>query len=520
LFESSQTLFWASFGLIDLDSFELTGIQSYTRFWGLLMFGSYCVINVVVLLNLLIAMMNHSYQMISEQADVEWKFARCKLWMSYFEDGATVPPPLNIIPTPKSAYYLLRWFFRKFSLNSRNARKEHLKTIRRREKQACERDFQYQTIMRNLVRRYVTEEQRKADNQGVTEDDVNEIKQDISSFRYELTEILRSSGFNTSASKGQTQSAGGKKGRQKERRLMKGFDIGLVESSIQTTPEVSVDETGTGRSPPGPKLARIAKLATRKAKRGKWSHLVEATKHARAAFSRSRSDESLSSQGSSEHPSRMECSSRNGSSSSSGGGPDNIAEPRPAKSLVDLPVIKRSIFARKFAISTSKLRLAFMDSDKSSSLESHPGGCSKNKVGDSSADRGQAQRTVSAPFSQWLGAKSTSMDHLGKGISSAVSHHHHHHHHQSLSPARSLSPIPSCASSNVPTPRSSITGQHDACSTMDVNSQKGSIPGSPATGADLQEQHQQTTNSSSSKVFVPGSFGIETVNYPPTAGWI
>lgn len=63
-----------------------------------------------------------------------------------------------------------------------------------------------QNIMRNLVRRYVTEEQRKADNQGVTEDDVNEIKQDISSFRYELTEILKNSGFNTSASKGQTQS--------------------------------------------------------------------------------------------------------------------------------------------------------------------------------------------------------------------------------------------------------------------------------------------------------------------------
>ena len=30
--------------------------------------------------------------------------------------------------------------------------------------------------MRNLVRRYVTQEQRKAESQGVTEDDVNEIK--------------------------------------------------------------------------------------------------------------------------------------------------------------------------------------------------------------------------------------------------------------------------------------------------------------------------------------------------------
>ena len=55
-----------------------------------------------------------------------------------------------------------------------------------------------QSIMRNLVRRYVTVEQRKAENQGVTEDDVNEIKQDISSFRCELLEILKNSGMNTS----------------------------------------------------------------------------------------------------------------------------------------------------------------------------------------------------------------------------------------------------------------------------------------------------------------------------------
>ncbi|KAF8781674.1 Transient receptor potential-gamma protein like [Argiope bruennichi] len=470
LFESSQTLFWASFGLIDLDSFELTGIQTYTRFWGLLMFGSYCVINVVVLLNLLIAMMNHSYQMISEQADTEWKFARCKLWMSCFEDGGTVPPPLNIIPTPKSVYYFLRWIFRKFHSNSRAARKEHLRTIRKRAKQASERDFQYQNIMRNLVRRYVTEEQRKADNQGVTEDDVNEIKQDISSFRYELTEILQNSGFNTSASKGQTQKSGGKKGRQKERRLMKGFDIGLVESSIQTTPEASVDDTNHGRhSPPGAKLAKIARLATRKKKQGRWGHLVEATRHARAAFSRSRSEDSLSSNG----------SSPNGSSCSSGNGGENSPQ-------VELPVIKRSLFARKLgnlALSTSKLRLAFMDSDKSS-MEGP-----KNRVADSSADRTQAQRTVSAPFGQWL---STSMDHLAKRASPNLSRQ------QCLTPARSLSPIPSCASSNVPTPRSSITGQPDP-----VGSQKDSAPGSPAPQEKMGRE-----------------YGIETVTYPSTAGWI
>ncbi len=65
LWETSQTLIWAIFGLVDLDNFELTGLKEFTRFFGLLMFGTFSVINIIVLLNLLIAMMNHSYQLIS-----------------------------------------------------------------------------------------------------------------------------------------------------------------------------------------------------------------------------------------------------------------------------------------------------------------------------------------------------------------------------------------------------------------------------------------------------------------------
>lgn len=108
LFESSQSLFWASFGMIGLENFELEGIKSYTRFWGLLMFGSYCFINVIVLLNLLIAMMSNSYAAIVEHSDTEWKFARTKLWLSYFEDGATLPPPFNIMPSVKWITKLFR----------------------------------------------------------------------------------------------------------------------------------------------------------------------------------------------------------------------------------------------------------------------------------------------------------------------------------------------------------------------------------------------------------------------------
>ncbi len=77
--------------------------------------------------------------------------------------------------------------------------------------------------MRNLVRRYVTQEQRKAENEGVTEDDVNEIKNDISAFRqdtglfsyrpnmtkhifthcrFELIEIMRMSGMKVNSGAG------------------------------------------------------------------------------------------------------------------------------------------------------------------------------------------------------------------------------------------------------------------------------------------------------------------------------
>lgn len=33
---------------------------------------------------------------------MEWKFARAKLWFSYFEEGGTLPVPFNLIPSPKS----------------------------------------------------------------------------------------------------------------------------------------------------------------------------------------------------------------------------------------------------------------------------------------------------------------------------------------------------------------------------------------------------------------------------------
>lgn len=51
--------------------------------------------------------------------------------------------------------------------------------------------------MRLLVRRYVTAEQRKTEEFGITEDDVMEIRQDISSMRFEMVDIFKQNGYKT-----------------------------------------------------------------------------------------------------------------------------------------------------------------------------------------------------------------------------------------------------------------------------------------------------------------------------------
>lgn len=38
---------------------------------------------------------------------MEWKFARAKLWFTYFEEGRTLPVPFNLVPSPKSVLGLV-----------------------------------------------------------------------------------------------------------------------------------------------------------------------------------------------------------------------------------------------------------------------------------------------------------------------------------------------------------------------------------------------------------------------------
>jgi len=83
-----KTVFWSLFGLSEKDGVKLGNYKNrFTEMIGYFIYGTFNIASVIVLLNMLIAMMSKSYETIEEHADVEWKFARSKLYMEYIKEG-------------------------------------------------------------------------------------------------------------------------------------------------------------------------------------------------------------------------------------------------------------------------------------------------------------------------------------------------------------------------------------------------------------------------------------------------
>ncbi|XP_012499280.1 PREDICTED: short transient receptor potential channel 4 isoform X5 [Propithecus coquereli] len=173
LFETLQSLFWSIFGLINLYVTNVKAQHEFTEFVGATMFGTYNVISLVVLLNMLIAMMNNSYQLIARRA-------------------------------------------------ADNLRRHH----------------QYQEVMRNLVKRYVAAMIRDAKTEeGLTEENFKELKQDISSFRFEVLGLLRGSKLSTiqsaNATKESPNSADSDEKSDNEEEVARQQATGPLERNIQ-----------------------------------------------------------------------------------------------------------------------------------------------------------------------------------------------------------------------------------------------------------------------------------------------
>nr|CDS20003.1 TRP transient receptor potential channel [Echinococcus granulosus] len=238
LLRSYQALFWHLFGVTQINQYRLQTKDAEGK----------------------VVDLKSAQVTVTNQADTEWKFARSKLWLGYFDEGSTLPPPLNTIVSPKSIWRFGRGLIRLLTCSTTFASvtddksksplyRDHPRHRRRYSgtvkpfppNQAnsttgnrslwCDHSVEptirlpssvnnenskplasnatdtpaalkeentsskksgkkhsYQAITRILVRRYI-HVSKKTMRQGiVNEDDLLEIKQDISSLRYELRE--------------------------------------------------------------------------------------------------------------------------------------------------------------------------------------------------------------------------------------------------------------------------------------------------------------------------------------------
>lgn len=200
------SLFWSMFGQVSIGDIsvktpEVDGgsgnlpVEKSTAIVesvGMFLFGIYHVVIIIVLINMLIAMMSHSFEDIQGDCDVEWKFARTKLWMNYMDDGSTLPVPFNMIPTPKA--FLYTWAFLKELFNPHSeglfdldrARKQTF--IKKRRDTVCKNlelkseETSYTDIMHRLVKRYLFKLERAKDEKENVKDIANIRAEEIELF--------------------------------------------------------------------------------------------------------------------------------------------------------------------------------------------------------------------------------------------------------------------------------------------------------------------------------------------------
>ncbi|KAM9775355.1 short transient receptor potential channel 1 isoform X1 [Syngnathus typhle] len=191
-------LFWYIFSLAHVALFvtRISYTEELRSFVGALIIGTYNIVVVIVLTKLLVAMLHKSFRQIANHEDKEWKFARAKLWLSYFDDKCTMPPPFNILPSPKTVCYLLTSMSKWICSHTSKGRVKRQNSLKEWKNLKQKRDENYQKIMCCLVHRYLTSTRQKMQSTDqATVENLNDLRQDLSKFRNEMRDLL---GFRTS----------------------------------------------------------------------------------------------------------------------------------------------------------------------------------------------------------------------------------------------------------------------------------------------------------------------------------
>ncbi|XP_061733939.1 short transient receptor potential channel 6-like isoform X3 [Nerophis ophidion] len=182
--ESFKTLFWAIFGLSEVKSVVMDTEHKFIENIGYFLYGLYNIVMVVVLLNVLIAMFNSSFQEIQGDCDVEWLFARSKLWLSYFEPVSSLPVPFNLLPHLDflRGVKVCPW------------QKNRDETLSQQEYSSKDTPLcptHHQKIMKRLIKRHILKAQQDREKHQGSEGELKEIKQDIYSLGQELLEASK-----------------------------------------------------------------------------------------------------------------------------------------------------------------------------------------------------------------------------------------------------------------------------------------------------------------------------------------
>ncbi|XP_067342585.1 short transient receptor potential channel 1 isoform X2 [Channa argus] len=191
-------LFWYIFSLAHVALFvtRISYTEELRSFVGAMIIGTYNIVVVIVLTKLLVAMLHKSFRQIANHEDKEWKFARAKLWLSYFDDKCTLPPPLNILPSPKTVCYLVTSMRKWICSHTSKGKVKRQNSLKEWKNLKQKRDENYQKIMCCLVHRYLTSTRQKMQSTDqATVENLNDLRQDLSKFRNEMRDLL---GFRTS----------------------------------------------------------------------------------------------------------------------------------------------------------------------------------------------------------------------------------------------------------------------------------------------------------------------------------
>uniref|UniRef100_A0A3P9NWP4 Short transient receptor potential channel 1 n=1 Tax=Poecilia reticulata TaxID=8081 RepID=A0A3P9NWP4_POERE len=191
-------LFWYIFSLAHVALFvtRISYTEELRSFVGALIIGTYNIVVVIVLTKLLVAMLHKSFRQIANHEDKEWKFARAKLWLSYFDDKCTLPPPLNVLTSPKTVCYLVTSMRKWICSHTSKGKVKRQNSLKEWKNLKQKRDENYQKIMCCLVHRYLTSTRQKMQSMDqATVENLNDLRQDLSKFRNEMRDLL---GFRTS----------------------------------------------------------------------------------------------------------------------------------------------------------------------------------------------------------------------------------------------------------------------------------------------------------------------------------